>query len=1054
MSRTACTRVTSVCRFILFAALIASSGCGGSISKGADLGLVVSPGVVSFGAVPIDGFASQVVTFTHNGTSGTIQLGDASIVSESSDFDVEGPDEKTLKPGESTTVMVFYTPTDTVYDQGTLVIDHNLPNQDTLNIPIQTIQQAPNFQTIPSKMDFGNVSAGSSVERKLTVRNIGTAPVTVEDLGLDLQFGAPFEIVSEASKKPPFFMAIDGEAEVTLRFSPPIEGADTVYNANLRFITDHPQTNNRVVFVTGTGKHAMLFIKPGVVDFGIVSIGASEVATVQLQNVGAESIDFSSVELIDTDPSVSMLGVPVAPFKLQPLESLSVTLRFAPDAVVQPEEGILGQIHFSSSDYLWPERDLTIYGRSAKPSIQVTPSDVLDLGIVGIGFQHQRRLEITNVGFVPLTVESVALSDDTPADFVLSGVPSLPVLLAPAGTAQVEVSYINPGIEDGDIWGSLEIASDDPVSPLVKVDVHARHTILGACEPRLSPAIINFGVVGPGAEVSRILHLFNDGSLPCTYTAAQFYDCASSEGLCQPDEDTSAVFTLGPNAPSIGATVYSGDNLAIPIVYKPNQSQGTDSGLTSLSLVDGAMGLGEAFHYHPVAGGVPPTLVGTVGTAGIVVDPPSLDFGLTRVGCASQALTVNVNRLGAMPIQWSALDLAECGDLFEWVDPLMLPVPVYEPVEAAVALNIRFVPSNAGTTSCLAHLIPDATEAGAASVSLSGQGTTETLWTDTFTQAPENLVDILFVVDNSGSMSDEQQSLAQGFEGFIEQSAVWNVKYQIGLVTTDVKYDGGTLVGPPRFVTNNNNSPFLVNAIVGTDGSGDERGLLAAWLALQKDMVEDNELACNSVSQCPVLSPQSTCVDGGCGGPNRGFLRPNAKLAIIWVSDEEDHSPGELSEYLSFFKSLKAPGQVRGYAIVGDPSSETNVTGGCGGWTPNTGPFTGPAQGGEPAPRYANMAKLLGGSWYSICDFGNEAGSNPTLLEQIGADAFKPTQVFPLSQEPVQGTVTVLVDGQPCTSGWTYDDAQEALVFDPTGGCFPGPNANVEITYELICETL
>lgn len=50
------------------------------------------------------------------------------------------------------------------------------------------------------------------------------------------------------------------------------------------------------------------------------------------------------------------------------------------------------------------------------------------------------------------------------------------------------------------------------------------------------------------------------------------------------------------------------------------------------------------------------------------------------------------------------------------------------------------------------------------------------------------------------------------------------------------------------------------------------------------------------------------CVDGGCGGLNWGFLWFNVMLVIIWVSDEEDYSFGELFEYLSFFKSLKLVG--------------------------------------------------------------------------------------------------------------------------------------------------
>jgi hypothetical protein len=48
-------------------------------------------------------------------------------------------------------------------------------------------------------------------------------------------------------------------------------------------------------------------------------------------------------------------------------------------------------------------------------------------------------------------------------------------------------------------------------------------------------------------------------------------------------------------------------------------------------------------------------------------------------------------------------------------------------------------------------------------------------------------VDILFVIDNSGSMGEEQATLAQNFDGFIEVLEEEGVKanYRIGVTTTD-----------------------------------------------------------------------------------------------------------------------------------------------------------------------------------------------------------------------------------------------------------------------------
>jgi len=174
--------------------------------------------------------------------------------------------------------------------------------------------------------------------------------------------------------------------------------------------------------------------------------------------------------------------------------------------------------------------------------------------------------------------------------------------------------------------------------------------------------------------------------------------------------------------------------------------------------------------------------------------------------------------------------------------------------------------------------------------------------TDAFTQEIRKTVDILLVVDNSCSMVDEQIKLAANFDSFIEQFLTAEVNYQIGVVTTDVtSAERGLLVGETPVITSDMDvdaarALFQENVKVCANGSGFERGLEAARLAL--DPIE-------------ALNPD--------------FLREDAALSIVFVSDEDDDSSLPVSEYLTFFKGLKGD---RGYrddtlinlsAVVGPP---------------------------------------------------------------------------------------------------------------------------------------
>ncbi len=151
--------------------------------------------------------------------------------------------------------------------------------------------------------------------------------------------------------------------------------------------------------------------------------------------------------------------------------------------------------------------------------------------------------------------------------------------------------------------------------------------------------------------------------------------------------------------------------------------------------------------------------------------------------------------------------------------------------------------------------------------------------------------DILFVVDDSGSMAAEQALLGTAFKAFIDTLAALPVKdaFQIGVTTTSVDwplddgkgvvtlqttygsglpYPAGALVGAAGKKILPANDPSLVadfqaNVNVGTGGAGKEQGLRAALLAVT-DRIAD--------------------------GKNAGFLRPGAKLAVVIVSDEDDCS--------------------------------------------------------------------------------------------------------------------------------------------------------------------
>jgi len=250
---------------------------------------------------------------------------------------------------------------------------------------------------------------------------------------------------------------------------------------------------------------------------------------------------------------------------------------------------------------------------------------------------------------------------------------------------------------------------------------------------------------------------------------------------------------------------------------------------------------------------------------------------------------------------------------------------------------------------------------------------------DVFRQATVPQVDVLWVVDNSSSMEAEQQALARNFgefykymEQLVDPDAEEEV-FHIGVISTDV-YDPdhqGKLLGNPNIITDatpNAAEVFAQNVDVGLLGKADEQGFYAAVLALTEPL-------------------KSTF--------NAGFMRDDAYLFIIFVSDEDDCSFGEVGYYLKKIEQIKDignDGMIKAAAVVGDVPEVPD-------WCQTEGekPI-------KPGVRYTSLAEGTGGLVMSICD--DDFASH---LDELGFSAAGLRRQFRLTRRAVPVSIQVWI---------------------------------------------
>ena len=300
--------------------------------------------------------------------------------------------------------------------------------------------------------------------------------------------------------------------------------------------------------------------------------------------------------------------------------------------------------------------------------------------------------------------------------------------------------------------------------------------------------------------------------------------------------------------------------------------------------------------------------------------------------------------------------------------------------------------------------------------------------TEVFLQEPNSLVDILFVVDSSPSMADEQQLLANGFDSFVGTLEESNADFHLGVMDMNMDLDNarrGLLVGNPAYLTVDDNyvQQFKSRVKVGVGGSDKEKGISAGLAAVTEPLVS---------------------------GHNAGFVRADANLVFVFVSDEDDCSDGDaldaeggtacydqrgklltIKHLIQAYQRLKTgDARVMASAIIGPAINEQQN---C-------------EQEAWPGHRYKGMVDALGGVVGDICE-----QDYSRLMEDLGLAVAGELTVFNLKYAAVPATIEVQVDGEVVeedpVEGWTYEPEYKQIRFE--GDYVPPRGSSLSVYYEI-----
>jgi hypothetical protein len=1075
---------------------VGSGGCScENLVATPELLFTYSPNSLDFGAVPLHTSRTLTLQIQNGGTEGIVTVSGIALQGVSSDefeFVVDSEAAKAtwettgkinLAVGEYAVILVTYTPSNAGSDSGSILFTHNVAQQNyQTGVAITTSGQVGDLNADPYPIDFGEVEAGTTGTIDVTITNNGTFSVDVQDVYLDYEGSYDFSIVDVSSNDGATAKTLLDPGEslmVVLEYTPKEGGNDTT---NLIVLGTMESTQKQWSFeVSGTELGPKINILPNQIDFGFVPVDEARTQSFTISNMGnADLIITSMGTSIGSDENIVIDDgpTPEAPIVLAPEGFQEFHTTWTAKGTQSNPEAPIGAITIASNDAMASPNILPVYGRIEAPSIEVMPTEV-DFGFGAQMTPKMATITISNNGFGPLVIKSLTITDDNPTtygkEFAVVNDPTFPVtsLTNPSDSIidgnsfrAIKLTFTNKGPASGHASAKLIIVSNSKGQESITVTLDADRAGAPECRGQLVPYLLNFGTIAVGFPEVRESRLVNTGTGPCTVKQYRLTDCSSdmmSTGCpAALTGSASAYFKMKTPPDATPGALRAGEAMSMQIEFTPPTSTSLfnllnkSSGLLSYKIRDES----KATEYviPECEGTCTANIVGQSGIAKAAVLPDHIDYGVVTIGCYSRTYSICVYNSGNAPLKVTKIEMKGCTPEVHMKN--VPPLPKVVGTGAPVCFETNYSPVDEGVDKCSIHMSVTDKSAPVIAIPVKGEGTYETQHTDVFTQIKGDEVDILFVIDDSGSMSEEQQRLTSSFAGFISQAAVWDNDYHIGVISLNVvdeavigRLNRGDKSKTPRYIVKSNQaqSQFANLSNLGADGGSDEQeaGLQAAQTALAAPFTTDTEISCSTNSDCsndpnicadPANCPY-TCIEGSCGGFNKGFVREDAQLEIIILSDEEDQSSGSIAFYIDFLTNIK------GWANVGRMHVNTIV--GVEG-VPQGGSESAcvAADGGTAAEgkRYIEATTQTNGMYGSICE-----SSFTAIMSDIADISFNPKLQFFLSRLADPATVRVTVNDIPCADGWEFDSPSNSVIFDLEGGCLPQPGDKIEVSYKMLC---
>jgi hypothetical protein len=935
--------------------------------------------------------------------------------------------------GEKRMIEVTFAPTEADTYEWTGVLELVEDAAQKVEVGLRGVGQAPAFTCDTDRLDFGKLVKGRDKTLAINCKNnsnvLGTLVINkIDGPAVFRHFfsdGAQVDVEPGATK------------EIKVEYKANIDGPSTgrlLIESMLNGVTERVV---RVVLEGVTLDH-VISCTPAMIDYKFVAPGSVKTEIVTCENQGSDPFHLNELTFAagsDTDVFTWDIEFPVeVPAAVDDVPGkVELPIDFEPRPQDQGAR-LSARLNLTTDDPGSPKIAIQLTGFAGGPVISCTPTSA-DFGMVAKGMDAApKTFNCTNVGTDDYTTAEDVLKilavEATNPEFTATiegGINPNGYGVGEGFTMTVVYAPVDEGTDSASILlhtNAINATVDAPYS----VAVRGVGRDLPPCQFEIIPEELRFGIVEKNRTANLDITVRN---------LLQDAECLVYNVHLEGDP----AFSLPEGEVEIAVIPPRGE-VRFRVAFEPPEYR--DNRYTS------------DLHFDISNPDTPHVVVPISGASQepcALIAPNDLDFGAVEPTCATRDREFEIINLCSAPLIVQRGEVGETSSE-EFFLRSFPPDNTTVAPGTSVIFTMAYRPVDEGEDLGVVYVYVQGTQE-AYTAMLRGEGKRGAEQHETFEQNDRPKVDILWVIDNSGSMGPYQNAVANNLQPFLSFAQAQQIDYQIGVTTTGLITTSGCPGGANggeagRLYPVDNSHPRILtpytpdleahwafNIRVGTCHY-DEQPLEAAYQALTPPLID----------HCDDPRPLSTLPNDG----NCGFLRPEAHLSIIAVQDEPDQSPGNINFYYNAFQSLKGfrnTHMFNFHAICGDKTGGSCLS-------------------GDGERLIAMVEKTNGGVHQSLCATDWEAA-----LRDMSAAAFGFKTCFNLMSEPAdqnangnisdleigedgKGEIEVKMNGRKLSSKgqqgqtiWTYDRSQNAVCFEPL--TVPEPGSQLEVDYKVAC---